>query len=213
MKIFCLILILVFAFSCKKYVIPDDLTFVPQKSMNINGISLVKNNAVCIGSYTSQKDTVVSQYNIQSKYSLIAVKLGNTAPFSNFKNYENGDYSIPGYFSIVNQGLYEVKVSPKIFDGKEKITSIDFYSDKKIIYQINNDSIKSFDLNFNKFTLKINNDGNKVLYSNIEYYGLKSLDAQILLYKSENQSYLFIMTPAKENILLEKDFLYHYFFN
>jgi len=213
MKIICVILLIVLTISCKKYIINDDLTFIPEKSINIKNITLLKKNAVCIGSYTLGSDTVVSQFKIQAKYSLITIKLGNFSSTSTFKNYEKSDYAPSGYFSIVDEGLFEVKTSPKIFDVKEKVNSIDFFSDKKINYQINNDSIKNFNLNFNKFVLKVNNDDNKVLYSNIEYYGLKNLDAEILLYKSENIGYLFIMTPAKENILLEKDFLYNYLFN
>ncbi|MCD0467240.1 hypothetical protein [Flavobacterium sp. ENC] len=213
MKIICVILLIVLAISCKKYVINDDLTFVPEKSMTIKNITLLKKDAVCIGSYTLGSDTVVSQFKIQSKYSLITIKLRNVSSAFTFKNHEKADCPTPGYFSIVDEGLFEVKMSPKIFDVKEKINSIDFFSDTKINYQINNDSIKNFTVNFKKFVLKINNDDNKILYSTIEYYGLKNLDAEIVSFKYENQIYLFIMTPVKENIILEKDFLRNYLFN
>ncbi len=215
MKSICILLLIVCVLSCKKQAIPafdDDLSFVPEKTMKINNLTLEKNNSICNGSYTLKNEYVVSQFEIQSKYSLIVTKLQNCSSNFTFNAYESPNYPTSGYFSIVNEGLYEVKMSPKIFDAKEKINTIDFFSDKKITYQVNTDSIKSFNLNFNKFVIKVNNDNNKVLYGDIEYYGLQDLDAEVLLYKHQNEVYLFIMTPRKKDIVLEKGLLYNYLF-
>jgi hypothetical protein len=60
--------------------------------------------------------------------------------------------------------------------------------------------------------IKINDDSDKVMYGKIEYYGLKNLDAEILFYKVENEGYIFIMTPSKKNVIMEKNILYQYLF-
>ncbi|WP_343584364.1 hypothetical protein [Flavobacterium sp.] len=213
MKIICLIFIAGLFFSCQKIIINDNLTFVPQKNFKIKNLRLPKENSISIGSYVTDKDSVISQFEIQSKYSLIAIKLANSSPNIIFNNYEENDYPTPGYFSVINEGLYEINISPQIFDSKTRIDKIDFFSDKKLKYQINNDSIKSFSLNFNKFAIKINNGDNKTIYAKIEYYGLKNLDAQMLLYQVQNDSFLFVLTPVKENIALKENFLYNYLFN
>lgn len=212
MKKICIILIMILSYSCKDNVRNHDLDFVPQKVMNIKNITLLKNNTAAIGSYRLAEDTVVSQCKIQSEYSLVVIKLGNVSPSLIFKNQENADSNTSGYFSIVDEGLYEIKINPFIFNTEEKINAIHFFSDKKIRYQINNDSVKSFDLNFNKFIIKINNNDNKILYGNVEYYGLKNLDAQIVFYQSKSKGYFFIMTPIKEGTVLKKNFLQNYLF-
>ncbi|WP_286971409.1 hypothetical protein [Flavobacterium sp. UBA4854] len=213
MKIICLIFIAGLFFSCQKIIISDNLTFVPQKNFKIKNLRLPKENSISIGSYVTDKDSVISQFEIQSQYSLIAIKLANVSPNIIFNDYKESDYPTPGYFSTINEDLYEINISPQIFDSKSRIDKIDFFSDKKLNYQINNDSIKSFSLNFNKFAIKINNDDNKTIYAKIEYYGLKNLDAQMLLYQIQNDSFLFVLTPVKENIALKENFLYNYLFN
>ncbi|MBZ4035362.1 hypothetical protein K6T82_11340 [Flavobacterium sp. 17A] len=213
MKIICLIFIVALFLGCQKIIISDNLTFVSERFFKIKNLKLPKENTVSIGSYVTDKDSVVSQFEIQSKYSPIVIKLANISPNFVFNNYEKSDYPTPGYFSTINEGLYEINVSPPIFDSKSRIDKIDFFSDKKLNYQINNDSIKSFSVNFNKFAIQINDDVNKIIYGKIEYYGLKNLDAQMLLYKIQNDSFLFILTPIKKNIVLEEHFLYNYLFN
>lgn len=131
MKIICLIFIVALFFSCKKNVISDNLTFVSQKNFKIKNLKQSKENSVSIGSYITGKDSVVSQSEIQSKYSLIAIKLSNTTSNVIFNNYEKNDCPTPGYFSTINEGLYEINISPQIFDSKSRINKIDFFSDKK----------------------------------------------------------------------------------
>lgn len=67
-------------------------------------------------------------------------------------------------------------------------------------------------MNFKKYAIKINSQDTKVIYSEIEYYGLESLNANVLFYKTENEGYIFIMTPLKKNISLDKNILYDYLF-
>ncbi|MWB93636.1 hypothetical protein GON26_04640 [Flavobacterium sp. GA093] len=192
--------------------IPDEMNFIPGKSMKIKNVSTFKDDNVCIGSYAIKNDTVVSQYEMQLKYSLIVIKLKNVSKNCSFNHHQSANYSTPGYFSIVNEGLYEVNLSPEVFNDDYKINSIDFFSDSKINYQVNNDTIKSFDLNFNKYTIKINNQDTKLIYSKVEYYGLKNLNANVLFYKIEDETYVYIMTPLKKNILLDKNILYDQIF-
>jgi len=78
--------------------------------------------------------------------------------------------------------------------------------------EIKNDSITSFNLTFNKYVLKFNNDDSKVIYSTIEYYGLKKINANILFYKVENDTFVFVLTPVKGNLVLPKNILYEHLF-
>lgn len=213
MKIICFLLIALCFMGCVKNSFKDDLTFVPEKSMNIQGLDLKKKTSLCIGSYTSGNDLVISKYKLQAKYSLFVVKLKNVSQNCSFNNYQKPEYSTPGYFATVDESLYEVNLSPQIFGTNDKITQIDFIADQKIIYHIDTDSIKSFDVKFNKLVIKINDDADKVIYGKIEYYGLKSLDAQILFYRVKDKSYLFMMTPIKTGTVLEHNYLYNHLFN
>jgi hypothetical protein len=104
-------------------------------------------------------------------------------------------------------------MSPQVFEDNYKINKIDFISDNKIEYQVNTDTIKSFSQNFSKYAIKINNENAKVIYSKIEYYGLKSLNANFLFYKVEDEMYIFIMTPMKEDVILDKNILYDHLFS
>lgn len=219
MKIICIILLFLFFLSCKKQkamdemiLMKNEMNFIPNKSIKIRNLLPFKNNYVSIGSYTIKKDSILSQFEIESKYSLIVIKLKNVSNSCTFNNYSIPDYPTPGYFSTINEGLYEVNMSPQVFEDNYKINKIDFISDHKIEYQVNTDTIKSFSQNFSKYAIKINNENTKVIYSKIEYYGLKNLDANFLFYKIEGEMYIFIMTPMKEGIILDKNILYDYLF-
>lgn len=212
MKIICLALLFLLYLSCKKGGIDDEINFVPQKSMKIKSLMLFKGDYHCIGSHTVKKDTIVSQFNIQSKYSLVVIKLKNVTTNCKFNSYLYSNYPTAGYFTIVDESLYEVKLNPSLFNENYKISKIDFISDSEIKYEMNNDSIKSFSLDFNKYAIKINDEDLKVIYGEIEYYGLNKLNANVLFYNVEDLTYIFIMTPIKENILLNKNVLYDYLF-
>ncbi|WP_123912087.1 MULTISPECIES: hypothetical protein [unclassified Flavobacterium] len=180
--------------------------------MKIKSLMPFKEDYHCIGSYTIKKDTVVSQFEIQSKYSLVVIKLKNVSTNCKFNSCLYSNYPTPGYFTIVDESLYEVKLSPSLFNENYKISKIDFISDSEIKYEMNNDSIKSFSLDFNKYAIKINDEDSKVIYGEIEYYGLNKLNANVLFYNVEDLTYIFIMTPMKENIPLNKNVLYDYVF-
>ncbi|PXY39913.1 hypothetical protein DMB65_15460 [Flavobacterium cheongpyeongense] len=218
MRIICVILLVVLFLGCKKQIIKNEMNlmnemnFVPNKSIKIKNLLPFKKDNVCIGSYTIKNDSIVSQFEIQSKYSLIVIKLKNISKNYTFNHHQSNNYPTSGYFSTIDEGLYEVNLSTEVFKDAHKINRIDFFSDKEVNYQVNNDTIKSFDLNFNKYVIKINSEDTKVIYSKIEYYGLKSLNANVLFYTVENEGYIFIMTPLKKDISLDKNILYDYLF-
>ncbi len=218
MKIICLILLLFIFLGCKKNLIDkemnlmNEMNFVPSKSIKIKNLLPFKNDRVCIGSYVLKNDSIISQYEIESKYSLMVIKLKNVSKNCTFNNHQSINYPTPGYFSTIDEGLYEVNLSPEIFKDDYKINSITLFSDNEINYQVNNDTIKSFDLNFSKYVIKINNEDAKVIYSKIEYYGLKKINANIVIYQIEDEAYIFIMTPLKKNIHMDKNKLYEHLF-
>ncbi|WP_269234841.1 hypothetical protein [Flavobacterium flavigenum] len=190
----------------------NGINFVPHKSIEIKNLSFFKKKYVSIGSYTAGKDSVISQFEIESKYSLLLIKFKNVSNNCKFNNHLSANYPTTGYFNIVNEGLYETNVSPGVFENNYRVNTIDFFCDSAIQNQIDNDSVKSFSINFNKYAIKINSENAKVIYSKIEYYGLKSLNANVLFYKIENEGYIFIMTPLKKDISLDKNILYDYVF-
>lgn len=214
MKIICIILFFLFFLSCKKHIIANEngLNFIPNTTITIKNLSPFKMKHVSIGSYITGKDSIITQFEIESKYSLMVIKLKNVSDNCKFNNHLSTNYPIPGYFNTVNEGLYEANLSPGVFEGNYKVNKIDFFCNSEIQNQINNDSIKSFSLNFNEYVIKINDEDTKVIYSKIEYYGLKSLQANVLFYKAENEGYIFIMTPLKKGIALDKNILYDYLF-
>ncbi|SNR51411.1 hypothetical protein [Flavobacterium sp. ov086] len=218
MKIICIILLLFIFLGCKKNLIEkemnamNEMNFVPTNSMKIKNLLPFKNHEVCIGTYVLKNDSIISQYEIESKYSLMVIKLKNISQNCTFNNHQSTNYPTPGYFSTINEGLFEVNLSPEIFKDDYKINRIDFFSDNEINYQVNNDTIKSFNLNFSNYIIKINNQDSKVIYSKIEYYGLKNINANIVLYNNEDKLYIFIMTPLKKNAPIDKNKLYDHLF-
>jgi len=220
MKIIYTLLSCLFFLGCQKHLtknemnlMPDDMHFVPNKSMEIKKLPSFKGKYTCIGSYIILKDTVITEFKVESKYSILVIRLNNISNNCEFNNHLHTDYPTPGYFETISDGLCEVNLNPALFQNNYKINKIDFFSDSKIQNQIKNDSIKSFSLNFNKYAIKINNAPNKLIYSKIEYYGLKNLNANMLFYNVENETYIFIMTPLKKNIILDKNILYDYLFD
>lgn len=219
MKIIYVILLLLIFLGCKKNIVEkemnlmNEMNFVANKSIKIKNLLPFKNDHVNIGTYVLKNDSIISQYEIQSKYSLIVIKLENVSKNYTFNDHQSVNYPTPGYFSTIDEGLYEVNLSPGLFKEEYKVTTIDFFSDNKINYQVNHDTVKSFNVNFNKFVIKINNQEDKVIYSKAEYYGLKNINANILLYQIEDEVYLFIMTPLKKNILMDKNKLYENLFS
>lgn len=218
MKIICSAILFLIFFGCKKNTtekemnLMNEMDFVPNKSIKIKNLLPFKNDHVCIGTYIIKNDSIISQFEIQSKYSLMVIKLKNVSKNYTFNNHQSTNYSTPGYFSTINEGLYEVNLSPEVFKDNYKVNRIDFFSDNEINYQVNNDTIKSFNLDFSKYVIKINNQDAKVIYSKIEYYGLKNIKANILFYQIEDQVYIFIMTPLRKNIVIDKNKLYEYLF-
>lgn len=199
--------------SCKKSITGGNLNYIPTEGIKIKELTKFKGNYRCTGSHKIGKDTVISDFEIQSKYSLIVIKLKNVSKDYKLNYYSNTYSNIPGWFSSIETEVYAINFSSSVFKNDSKINTIDFISDNEISCQINNDTIKSFNLSFSKFAVKINNQDNKGIYnSSIEYYGLEKLSANFLFYKIEDEIYLFIMTPLKGKGTLENDTLYNYLF-
>ena len=219
MKILYTTVLFLILLGCKRNVLEkemslmNEMNFVPGKSMKIKNVLPLSADPVVIGTYTVGNDSIISKFEIQSRYSLMVIKLKNIAPQYTLHEHPSGDYKPRGYFSTINEGLYEVNLSPGLFKGNYKVNSIDFFSDDKINCQVNNDTIKSFDLNFSKYAIQINKEHSKVIYGKVEYYGLKKLNANVLIYRSGSEAYIFILTPLKkDNMLIEKNQLYDYLF-
>ena len=199
--------------SCKKHITFRNLSFIPIEGIKIKELTKFKENYRCTGSHKMGNDTVISDFEVQSKYSLIVIKLKNVSKDYRLNYYPNTYCNIPGWFSSIETEVYAVNFTNSVFKNVSKINTIDFTSDNEISCQINNYTIKSFNLSFSKFAIKINNQDDKGIYnSSVEYYGLEKLSANFLFYKIEDEIYLFIMTPLKGKGALENDTLYNYLF-
>ncbi|OUL60541.1 hypothetical protein [Flavobacterium sp. AJR] len=208
------IFIILLFFGCYRFILKGHLNFIISKGIKLKDITNFKGKYVCTGGYKMKNDTVISKFEIESKYSLVAIKFKNVSNDFKLNYHSNSGCSTPGYFSVFSASeVYEMCLSPSVFKNDCRINVIDFISDYEINCQINNDTIKSFSLSFNEFVIKINNQVDKILKSDrIAYYGLKKLSANFLFYKIEDEIYLFIMTPLKGKDILENDSLYNYLF-
>ncbi|HEU4790165.1 MAG TPA: hypothetical protein VFS71_10795 [Flavobacterium sp.] len=214
MKIYFLITFFILFASCQQFKSEEDLNYFQFEGIKIKELTNFNKSYVSKGSYKRGNDTVISMFEIESKYSLLVIKLKNVSKDYTLNYHSNVVSSSPGFFSvIVASEVYDVTLSPSIFKNDFKINNIDFTSENQISSEINNDTIKSFSLNFNEFKLKINDQDDKIVTTDrIEYYGLENLSANFLFYKIDDEIYLFIMTPNKGKGTLENDTLYNYLF-
>jgi hypothetical protein len=212
MKIYSLIILTFLFVGCQKIATDNTLSYFPAEAIKIKELTQFKENYRCTGSYHLKKDTVISQFEIQSKYLLMIIKLKNLSKDYQLNYYSNGNPLSPGFFSSIYTSVQYVDFLLPVFDENYEIKNISLISDKEIKREINNDSIKSFRMNLNEYAIKINNDANKVIKGQLEYYGLKYMSSNILFYKVKNEIYIFIMTPLKRNIILEKNLLYNLLF-
>ncbi len=199
-------------FSCqmssKKHI-----NFLP----NVEGIKITKivnandENLKCVGSYTYEKDTIITQYKYQSKYSLLVMKLNNIDKNLKFKYSIEPKMNDKGFYSVFNENGFEVfynlNINPKI-----KINSINFNADKTLEQVISNDTIKSFYSTFNEFSIKTNTSSEKVIYGNTDYFNKDFAFSNFLFYKVKDKMYIFIMSSFDENKAIEKNILHNFLF-
>ncbi len=67
-------------------------------------------------------------------------------------------------------------------------------------------------MNLNKYVIKVNNDINKVIKGQLDYYGLEYISSNVLFYKIKDEVYIFIMTPSKKGVVIEDNTLYNLLF-
>jgi hypothetical protein len=214
MKLYFLITFSMLFTSCQQFNSEENLNYIQFEGIKIKELTNFNKSYISKGSYKRENDTVISIFEIESKYSLLVIKFKNASKDYRL-NYHSNVVSIsPGIFSAIGvSAVYDVTLSPSIFKNDFKINNIDFTSKNQIKSQINNDTIKSFSLNFNEFKLKINNQDDKIIETDrIVYYDLENLSSNFLFYKIEDEIYLFIMTPIKGRGTLENDTLYNYLF-
>ncbi len=212
MKIVFTLLLIALFLSCKKNITGGYLNFIHGEGIKIKEITNFKENYVSRGCYKIKKDTVISNFEIQSKYSLMVIKLKNVSHKYELNYYSNSNSITPGIFSSVFTSVQYVDFSTSIFENNYKINNISLISDKEISCHINNDSIKSFSMKLNEYVIKINNDINKVISGQLEYYDLKYITSNILFYKIKDDIYIFIMTPLKKSVVIEDSTLYNLLF-
>ncbi|HJR99925.1 MAG TPA: hypothetical protein VJ780_03220 [Flavobacterium sp.] len=212
MKIYFLILIILLFLGCKKIFEYNYLVFLPVEAIKIKELTNFNEPYICTGSYQIKKDTVISIFKVQSKYSLAVIKLKNVSPKFHLNYYSNTDFITPGWFSTVSTEVQNLDFLPSLFDDESVINNISLTSDKEIKCYINNDSIKCFSMDLNKYEIKINNNVEKVINGKLDYYGFPHISSNILFYKIKDEIYIFIMTPSKKDVIVEEDTLYNFLF-
>lgn len=179
--------------------------FEPGKEgISLNKFLLKKSHYECLGSYISDTSTVVSTFNIDSKYSLTIYKLGilhGNIPISHVAN--DNFPRLSGLSSEINDTFFNIKFYYNDYD--KPINDIKLYSDGDIKKGISNDSIIEYDTGFKNFTALINNGSGNSLVG--ESLGKKIINSNFVFYKKEGYAYFLIMAPLnveekiKENTL------------
>ena len=214
MKRYFIFIILIIFTNCQQFKTEVNLDYIQCEGIKIKEITNFNKSYISKGSYKKGNDTVISKFEIESKYSLLVIKLKNVAKNYKLNIHSNTLSTSPGFFSVIGASdVYEVDFSPSVFKNDYKINEIDFTSNTQINSHINNDTIKSLNLNFSEFQLKINKqEDNIIATSRIVYYDLENLNANFLFYKIKNETYLFILTPVKGKGVIENNTLYNYLF-
>lgn len=212
MKIYIIILILILFVGCQKLLKDNHLIYFPSEAIKIKELTNFNDSYNCTGSYQIKNDTVISKFKIQSKYILTVVKLKNVSKDYRLNYYSNTNAIVPGFFSSIDTSVHHVNFSSAIFEDDYKINNIRLISDREVHCHINNDSIKSFSMNLNKYVIKVNNDINKVIKGQLDYYGLEYISSNVLFYKVEDEVYIFIMTPSKKGVVIQDSTLYNLLF-
>lgn len=212
MKIYFIIIIIILFVGCQKIFKGNQLTYFAAEAIKIKELTNIKENYSCKGSYQMGNDTVISIFEIQSQYSLTVIKLKNVSKDYKLNYYSNTNSDAPGFFSSIDTSVHHVNFSSNIFEGEGKINNISLISDNQVNCHINNDSIKSFSMDFNEYTIKVNDNIDKIIQGQLDYYGLKYISSNVLFYKVEDEIYIFIMTPLKKGVAIEDDTLYNFLF-
>lgn len=215
MKRYFIFIILIIFTNCQQYKTEVNLDYIQCEGIKIKEITNFNKSYISKGSYKKGNDTVISTFEIESKYSLLVIKLKNVAKNYKLNVHSNILSTSPGFFNVIGASdVYEVIFTPSVLKNNYKINQIDFTSNTQINSHIDNDTIKSLNLNFCEFQLKINKqEDNIIATSGIVYYDIENLSANFLFYKIKNEIYLFILTPIKGEGFIENNTLYNYLFN
>lgn len=214
MKGYFIFIILIICTNCQQFKTEENLDYIQCEGIKIKEITNFNKSYISKGSYKKGNDTVISKYEIESKYSLLVIKLKNVAKNYKLNVHSNTLPTSPGFFRVIGASdVYDVKFTPSVYKNDYKINEIDFTSNTQINSPINNDTIKSLNLNFSEFQLKINKqEDNLIATSRIVYYDIENLSANFLFYTIKNETYLFILTPIKGKGVIENNTLYNYLF-
>jgi hypothetical protein len=204
MEIGVVIIMLFLFFVSRKLLKNSELLFSPFRPINLKEITGLKESYSCEGgSCEIKNEAVISNFHIQSKFSLIVIKLKNVSKEYQLNYYSNTD---------IDTSVQSVCYRDSLFDDDYTVNSISLISDKEIKCHINTDSIKSFSMDLNKYVIKINNNINRIMIGELEYYALKHISSNVLFHKIEDEVYIFILTPLKKKIVIEEDTLYNFLF-
>ena len=121
MKIFIALLLIFLFLSCKKLITFGNLVYIPTEGIKIKELTKFKEDYLCTGSHKMGNDTVISDFEVKSKYSLIVIKLKNVSKDYKLNYYPNTYCNIPGLFSSIETEVYDVNFTTSMFKNDLKI--------------------------------------------------------------------------------------------
>lgn len=129
MKRYFIFIILIIFTNCQQFKTEVNLDYIQCEGIKIKEITNFNKNYISKGSYKKGNDTVISKFEIESKYSLLVIKLKNVAKNYKLNIHSNTLSNSPGFFSVIGASdVYDVNFSPSVFKNDFKINEIDFTS-------------------------------------------------------------------------------------
>jgi|GEM_PF-1752150 len=173
-----------------------------------------KDKLTVVWNYNSKVRNQISlfDYGSDKKYSITVYKIPMDFKFSlkqiKVEKSKEEKMSSGSIYNKINEGLlFEINyISGKPVEAKTiKFT----YSGDTLRNIVENDSIKAYNLNFETFSIKYNNEKTVDIYGETSKFWNKSLAMNIIFLKRNDALYLLIMTINNNNDILPPDLLYN----
>jgi hypothetical protein len=143
-------------------------------------------------SYTIDGNPVSSSFEIDSRYKLLILNLGQCSANINITASSSVSSRMWGFATEIQGAYYNANYHYNA-PINEKIKIVKFNSDGPVMTVLKNDSIKLFHTNFHNFSVELNNRSDAGIYGESYDYGNDERDADIMFYEKNDRVYLLIL--------------------
>ncbi len=207
LKLTICILLFIISMSCSKGFGPS-FDYKEEELIKLsNFVSNPELEYKCLGSYSYKGDTIITDFYIDhDKYQLTIIKFDSINANANFKINKNKSFKyVNSVYTILSGDNYELKYNLSELSKLGEKSSIHFSSDGNIKQFINNDSIKIFNVHYNKFTLYFNDLPDVRMYN--ESIEQQQLVSEIAFYRDRNNLFFLMLTPSYNTKINDGDIL------